>query len=247
MKAIISLLLICGLAFLGCHKKNDDTQNGNCAVSDEVRSRYSESAYQMMMARYMADTTLPQYRTAALSASEHDEILGYIQAVYNLAGAERDTVFSIDSITEYPVTNLYQLIMQVDPNSPEGQNLSAGRPTGNSRFDAILTAYGLDSFRTMLSSPGIKWIIARTATPHNMIQVAKELGTFPFIFQSTVDSYAGDGDRIKLTYLESFAPPSPVALDFSIGRGDCPAGCTFRRHWIFQVTECNARFAGSYQ
>ena len=26
-----------------------------------------------------------------------------------------------------------------------------------------------------------------------------------------------------------------ILLDFSIGWGDCPAGCIYRRHWVFGV------------
>lgn len=247
MKTIIPLMLFASLTLLSCHKNTDQIGNGkDCTVTDEVRTRYTKSVYQMMMQRYREDTTLPQYRNAMLSATERDEILGYIQAVYNLNTPERDTVFKMDSITEYPVVSLYNAILQIDPNSAQGKNLMGGKPSGNSDFDALLTKYGIDSLRTLLSSPGTVWIVARTATPHNMIQVAKELRPFSFIYSSEADGYMGDGDRIKLAYLESFAAPSPVELDFSIGRGDCPAGCNYRRHWVFHVTDCNATFIKSY-
>ncbi len=32
---------------------------------------------------------------------------------------------------------------------------------------------------------------------------------------------------------------------FSIGRGDCPSGCIYRKYWIFEVANGVARFVGS--
>jgi hypothetical protein len=250
MKKILSILIIASIAISACHKKCDDThQNpggGDCSVSNEIRARYTESAYHMMMRSYLADTSLPQYHQADLSATERDRLLGLIQAVYNMNTPERDTVFNVYNIVEHPLVSLYNVTLQIDPGTQEGKNLMVGNPTGNTAFDALLAKYGIDSFVTKLSSPGTVWVFARTSVPHNMVQVAKELGAFSFIYNAEADGYVGDGDRIKLNPFECFAAPCPAEIDFSIGRGDCPAGCTYRRHWVFHVMDCNATFISSY-
>jgi hypothetical protein len=250
MKKILPILFIAAFALTACHKNCDNTHQGpgaSCTISNDIRARYTESAYHMMMRTYMADTTLAQYHQADLSTTERDRLLGLIQAVYNFNAPERDTVFSVYGITEYPLVSLYEVGMQINPSTPEGRNLMAGKPSGNVAFDALLTQYGIDSFRTMLSSPGTVWIFARTSVPHNMVQVARELKAFPFIYAAEADGYAGDGDRIRLNTFECFAAPCPAEIDFSIGRGDCPAGCTFRRHWVFHVfDDCTVQFVNSY-
>jgi len=250
MKKILSILFIAAFALTACHKKCDDhthQQPGDgCTTSDNIRARYTESAYQMMMRSYLADTSLAQYHQAELSTKERDRLLGLIQAVYNTSSPQRDTIFNVYSIAEYPLVSLYDLTLQVDANAQEGKNLMAGKPTGNTSFDALLAKYGIDSFRNGIT-PGAFWVFARTDVPHNMVQVAKELKAFPFIYSSEAGGYVGDGDRIKLNTFECFAAPCPVEIDFSIGRGDCPAGCTFRRHWVFHVfDDCTVQFVNAY-
>lgn len=251
MKKILSLLFIAGLTFSACHKKCDDNSHQNpgsgCTVADNIRARYTESAYHMMMRSYLADTNSTSYHQAELSVTERDRILRLIQAVYNSSSPERDTVFNLYSIFEYPLVSLYDVTLQVDISAPEVKNLVAGKPSGNAAFDALLVRYGIDSFRGPYISPSGNYLFARTAVPHNMIQVAKELKPFPFIYTSEPSGYIGDGDRIKLNTLECFAAPCPAEIDFSIGRGDCPAGCTERRHWVFHVfDDCTVQFVNSY-
>jgi hypothetical protein len=251
MKSILSILFIAAFTLGACHKKCDDSTHHNpgsdCTISDNIRARYTGSAYHMMMRAYLADTNGAPYHQAELSTTERDHLLRLIQAVYNTSSPQRDTVFNVYSIADYPVISLYDVSLQIDPNTQEGKNLMVGKPTGNAAFDALLARYGIDSFQTRLSSPGTVFIFARTEVPHNMVQVAKELKAFPFIYNADADGYMGDGDHIKLNTLDCFAAPCPTEIDFSIGRGDCPAGCTFRRHWVFHVfDDCTAQFVNSY-
>jgi hypothetical protein len=150
---------------------------------------------------------------------------------------ERDSIFKLYRIRSFPTINLYGVNLKVDPNAREIQNLLAKRPTGNSSLDALLSNYGLDSFRTSYSYPSFNWIFGYTAQPYNTIQVARELSAYPFINVAEADGYFGDGDRIVL---DSIA--SNTQIDFSIGRGDCPSGCTYRRHWVFDITKLPGDF-----
>jgi hypothetical protein len=251
MKTLLSILFLASVALTACHKKCDDSTNqnpgGNCKVTDNIRARYTESAYHMMMRAYMADTAGAPYHQAELSTTERDRLLRLIQAVYNTASPERDTVFNIYNIAEYPTVSLHDVTLQVDMSAPEVKNLAAGKPSGNATFDALLTKYGIDSVRGPFISPSGNYLFARTEVPHNMIQIAKELEAFRFIYNADPEGSIGDGDRIKLNTFDCFAVPCPTEIDFSIGRGDCPAGCTERRHWVFHVfDDCTVQFVRSY-
>lgn len=248
MKNLLFILLAAALSFGACKKdpNNSERTTGLCPVSDTVRAIYTESAMQLLMQRYMNDTTLSGYHSATFSASELDEMLGYIQSVYDLKIPERDSVFNVYQIREYPVVSLNGVNLKVDPTAPEIQRLLAGNSSGNPQLDALLTHYGIDSFNAAYSYPAFSWIWARAATPHNMIQIAKELRAFPFIYIAEADGYMGDGDRIKVT--AHIAGGFITVVDFSIGREDCPAGCIYRRHWEFQIGgNCTASFIRSYE
>lgn len=247
MKNLLIILLL-AIAAAGCKKNHDCVETPQCSISDEVRARYTESAMQLMMQRYLADTSLPEFHNAILSVTERYKILGYIQSVYNLRTPERDTVFDIFRIEAFPVVNLHSIIMQVDTAAPEIKLLLSGQPSGNPALDALLSNYGLDSFSTAYSYPRFNWVTAFTDQSLNTIQVAKELRAFPFIYTAEQNGYVGDGDRMALKVIPTLVPPSILALDFSIGRMDCPAGCIYRRHWVFQVdSNCSARFMESYE
>ena len=50
----------------------------------------------------------------------------------------------------------------------------------------------------------------------------------------------GDGPNLHITHRNDTA-----FIDFSLGWGDCPAGCTFRQYWHFSVIDCQATYLGT--
>ena len=51
----------------------------------------------------------------------------------------------------------------------------------------------------------------------------------------------GDGNTITLTRNEDSA-----IITFSIGSGDCPAGCIYHKYWEFKVSNGVATFVRTY-
>ena len=238
------IAVACALVVLitSCKKNGADTGTERCPVGDSIRANYSESALYMMMDRYLKDHSLAGYNSPSLSASERDNILGCLQAVYDMNSAESDTVFSLYRIRPFPDVDLYGVILQVDANAPEiNRLLSTGR-SGNSGFDQLLIKYGIDSIQAFSAYPYFNYVYAMASKPHNMVQVAKELDDVSFVYMAEANPYGGDGDDLTATY-----HPGYVELDYSIGRGDCPSGCMYRRHWVFRVSNCNATFISSYE
>jgi hypothetical protein len=241
MKHLLILLISIALT-AGCKKHDNGIVNSTgCPVSPAITAAYTESAQYIMMQEYMNDTTLPGYRNANLSATEQAEILGYIQAVYDLTTPERDSVFNVHNIKAFPVVSLKFMNLKVNTAAPEIQAWIAGSPTGNSSFDAFIAQYNLGRPQPFYSYPIFNWLSDSTTTPHNMIEIARQISAFPFIYIAEPDGYAGDGNRISIQRGSGYAD-----LDFSAGWGDCPSGCIYRRHWVFRITNCSATFLRSY-
>lgn len=76
-----------------------------------------------------------------------------------------------------------------------------------------------------------------------MIPIEKAIGGVPSIIFADSDKYCtGDGNYIGLERNGDVA-----TITFSIGRGDCPAGCTYRKFWEFKVLGDKAYFIKSFE
>jgi hypothetical protein len=44
----------------------------------------------------------------------------------------------------------------------------------------------------------------------------------------------GDGPTVRVVPVEGLSGLDGVRVEFSVGWGDCPAGCIFRHYWLFE-------------
>lgn len=241
MRVFIMLLLAVFL-FLSCQEVNNTDENNNIDIVDI--ETYRTDALQLYYEEIINNPDHPNYNEPEFDQDEVNAVFDLIKAVYELDVPERDTVFSVYGIhTRYcNMTNALGLNVQTD--APEIQSLAAGViPTGNSDLDSILATYAFDSVYALYSYPEFPWISLYTSESYNMIPVAEELATVNSILQT--DLYlgcVGDGNTIAMERNEDFA-----TLTFSIGWGDCPAGCIHHRYWEFRVIDGQAEFVQSFQ
>lgn len=79
------ILLLAAVLAVSCRKKAVDPGKPSCPVSDSVRKNYSESALQMILRHYYDNKEfLSGYSDGKFSREQQEEILGYIQSVYDL-------------------------------------------------------------------------------------------------------------------------------------------------------------------
>lgn len=237
MKYSHTFLVFCLLLLYSCKKNGSDTGTDLCPVGDSVRTNYTMSAYQLIMNRYADDHALPGLSSPELPVSETDNILGYLQTVYSLNIKERDSVVLIYFIHPKPLFSLTDLTLSLNAATPEVKQLLSTKHSGNPEFDALLDRFQIDSVRPIID----QYYGATTGKPLNLVEASRELSKFPFVYNSQPAVFGGDGNDLILKKHSGY-----VELDFSLGWGDCPLGCMYRRHWVFHVANCKATFIRSY-
>ena len=209
-----------------------------------VFENYYADAKQLYFDEIIKDTNHPNYNDPELDKSEIEKILKIIQAVYDSRSLERDTVFDIYQIHGYYCYSFNSISLIVNAEFSSIQNLSQGIiPTGDEALDKILAVYAFDSVSTSYGYPQFPWLMIYTKKEYNMIPVEKEFNQLESILIAEHNSgCVGDGNTIQLIREEDSA-----TITFSIGRGDCPAGCIYHRHWEFKVSGGVAKFIKAYQ
>jgi len=167
-----------------------------------------------------------------LDTSEITKILKIIQTVYNSNSSERNAVFNEYKIHARYCYSFSSIGLKVQPNLPEIINMvNRIHPTGNQALDNILSSYGLDSVKTASGYPTFPWLTIFTKKELNMIPAMDRFNSNSSIILAEIDSEcAGDGNTITLTRTANSA-----IIIFSIGSGDCPAGCIYHKYWEFKL------------
>lgn len=239
-----SLFLFFGIVIIlsSCNK---DTTVGyeNIELEDYIIDNYSTDAKQLYIHEIYSDSTHPEYYNTEIDYDEVEKMLKIIQAVYNSESPWRDTVFDVYNIHAFYCYSLNSMYLQVDTSLPEIQNLSNNIiPTGEANLDAILNNYNFDSVKTFYSYPDFNWLSIFTKDEYNLLAVENEFENLQSISIAEVGGgCVGDGNQITIERNESSA-----IIVFSIGWGDCPAGCIHHRYWEFKVENGQAEFIETY-
>ena len=103
------------------------------------------------------------------------------------------------------------------------------RLTGNTEVDKLMEEYDLQLDRYYL------WPTAHAAKifspfPINILALANLFSNINGVIRATLDLYIGDGNDIHGYLYNNY-----VELNYNFGFGDCPAGCSYRHHWVFRV------------
>jgi hypothetical protein len=142
----------------------------------------------------------------------------------------RDTVVSLYRIRPRPEPQ--ELIVTVDTTRPWVRAWQRGETvTGNAEVDALTGQYGLVLRRYYPWSSGHAAILGATR-PLNVVALEPLFARIAGVrFAESNDVFGGSHDVM--------AEPDGSGgwrLTYSLGYGDCPAGCINRRFWTFQVS-----------
>ena len=219
------------------------SQGDDSLVPKELRVAYRDDAARLAVRRLIAtdhrardDVRIPEDLVASIySALIH---------VYNATAlAARDSVVELYRIHSFPVPSVRRLSLGVNREVPWVQALRRGEhPTGNPEFDALVETYGLTLERYYdLSSLGFDLAAMPSREPLNMQALTPLFQPIEGVVHAGPGGCMGDGNDIVAT-MESEA----WRLDYSVGFGDCPAGCTERHTWTFRIfADGRVRYDGS--
>ena len=234
------------LVFVGYACQEDDSLIGydHIDLKQFIIDNYTEDAKQLYLNEIFQDNNHFNYNEPRIDLKEVDKILKLLQAVYDSNSPERDTVFDVHQIHGYYCFSLSSMGLKVNTELPEIKNLSDGIiPTGNTDLDNMLATYNFDSVKTAYSYPNFPWLTVYTKHEYNMIPVEKGFSDLSPILIAEFNKYCiGDGNNISLT-----RSPFSATITFSIGKGDCPAGCIYHKYWEFNVQDGKAEFIKSYE
>lgn len=242
MKKILPLIIF-ALILLSCEKEDEIIGYDKIELNSYIIENYSYDAKQLYYHEIFQDSTHVNYKNPIIDNNEVNKVLKIIQAVYNSDSPERDTVFDVYQIHGFYCYSFNSISLKVNPDLPEIQNLSENIiPTGETSLDNVLNTYNFDSVKTSYSYPNFPWLTIYTSDEYNMIPVEKEFTNINSVLIAEINSVCiGDGNTITLTRNNNSA-----TITFSIGRGDCPAGCIYHRYWEFKVSNGIAKFIKAY-
>ena len=215
-------------------------------VPDSVQARYREDAARLAL-RYLYE----HEETAADEQVELPEPLATslynalvrVYAARNLAA--RDSVVALYRIHTFPNPATRSLIVSVDSSTAEWVEAwrQGQRLTGQPRLDALMERYDL-SLEEFHRWPWTDIAVLRTAEPLNLRALARLFNPIPGVTYAEPNGFAGDGNDITA---EAGGEGGEAfwRLQYSVGYGDCPAGCIARRAWTFRVdADGDVRYLG---
>lgn len=228
MKPFLSAVLVIVLA--GCDvtaPRTVQSRVDDSRVPADLRAAYLEDASLLALReliaggfhdiRIPADTVQPYYDALVL--------------VYNATLLPaRDTVVDVYRIHTFGQPSIRRLYLLVPDTQQWAQRLAHDSlPTGNAGIDQLLAEYGMSyDHAFVMSSTQEFLIVLRSTEPLNMPALASRFAEIPGV-RAGQDGLLGDGNNITGTR------DDVLLLDYSVGYGDCPAGCTARRVYHFGV------------
>jgi len=236
MKHLSILTLLLALFVCSCQKGTTLASIDACPIDTMVNDQYMNDAKEMLYQNILKGVKVQDSDQPVFNQTEVNRVLSAIQSVYAMHTPRTDSIFNTDKIHAHKIYLLNSVIIKVDVNSPEIKNLVSGKPTGNADFDALLAKYHFTYDGRYPPDANLPFMGLYSDTWYNMKGMVPLFLKYPFIQGAQANGTVGDGNNI--TYRTS---RTSRILDFSIGFGDCPAGCGGRITWEFSVDEnCHA-------
>ncbi|NBC82399.1 MAG: T9SS type A sorting domain-containing protein [Bacteroidetes bacterium] len=231
---IIKLIIICLISI------NVFAQH--CEDQQKITEDYTEDAKILSLREIHADTSHQYSDSIYIPADLVKKYTQLLSVIYNIDNEATDSVFNQNNIHTFHDIPYKAITMNVDTSYNWVNNyLQDSLVSGNSIFDTLMQQYNfkLHSFFHLSS---ITSLTVTTTDYLNIFPLVDSLKTIAGLNDVEASgSWAGDGNDIEV-----FTKNDTTFVQFSIGWGDCPAGCTNRHFWKFAVIDCQGVYLGSF-
>lgn len=204
-----------------------------------LRETYKEDAALLTMV-WVHEQGGSQAQEVELPAETVTKFYESLIRVCNASGlAERDSVvslYNIHAVLAVPDIVLHEVIVAVDTSMTwvhawrQGQRL-----TGYSEIDELMQQYDLQLESFTQSWSTMAFVVLSAPSPLNIKALVVRFEGIDGVIFAEPNGWAGGGNRIVAFDVHS----DWVILDYSVGWGDCPSGCIYRRYWRFQAYSDN--------
>lgn len=215
-----------------------NVQPQDSQVPDLVKQRYREDAEQLAL-RWLVEQGATSDNDVELPSDLIQTFYNPLIQVYQATDLPaRNVVVNTYNIYTFPKHNTRELLVAVDPTKVWTAAWRNGkRLTGNAEIDALMEQFDLE-LKGYLSGSNIA--VLRTGRPLNTLALAKLLTPIEGVRYADDSSTGGGGSDIRAEFKGSY-----WQLDYSVGFGDCPAGCSQRTTWTFHAyPDGTVQFAG---
>jgi hypothetical protein len=242
VKKLILPIFIVFILTNSCKKDANLTAIDGCAVSAYVNTNYLTDAQEIVYRRILSGAQVQGSGQPEFNQDELDRVLSAFESIYALHTPTSDSMFTTLKIHTYKVYLLNSMIFKVNMSTPEIKSLITNHTTGNATFDGLMTQYGFSYDGKYPPVTDLPFATFNSANWYNMNGLLPLFSKFPFVSLGQSNGTVGDGNDI--TYQIN---GNVRTVEFSIGFGDCPAGCGGRKRWQFTVdANCKARFVKIY-
>lgn len=215
-----------------------------CPAPDSVLTMYRDDADRLALARTYRNGT-PWADSISIDPAWSATAMNALVAMYNSALPARDTVVAMLDIHVFPAVPLRAFYVNADSTLPWMQQLHQGNiPTGNPAIDQLLSAYAitLTDYHTFTWLNGSHLAVFSTGANVNLPPLCALFAAQPGVHYAEPNGGCCDGNTIT-----DSVHTDHVNIVYSHGWGDCPAGCTARRFWEFNVyPDCSVEYVGSH-
>jgi hypothetical protein len=251
MKAIYLILVFLFFYFTSCEKsklefsEHDSINLSLVKLDPFIINNYYNDAKLLYAYEIYQDSSHFNRNITIIDTSEITKVLKIIQTIYDIKSPITNTIFNNYKIHAKICISFNSIYLKVKTDQSEIRNLSSGViPTGNQELDLLLSAYNFNSVKKSYSYPNVPWLTIYSTNEYNLIPIVQKFRQISSIILTDMEKglCVGDGNTISMTRYKDYAQ-----VVFSIGDGDCPAGCIYHKYWEFHVKENSAKFIKSYE
>ena len=212
-------------------------QAQDAQVPDIVKHQYREDATELAL-RLLVQQGETSGSGVELPADLIQTLYNALIQVYQATDEPARTVVNTYNIHAVPRVNTRELLVGVDSTKAWTQAWRNGkRLTGNAEIDALMEQFDLD-LKQYLSVSNIA--VLRTGRRLNTPAIARLFNGIQGVEYANVNGVLTDGGDIQAEFKGNY-----WQLKYSIGFGDCMAGCSDRTTWTFNVyPDGGVQFAG---